>query len=695
MRKTLSGLWRLLLLGLLTATGCAASSESPTLTSEVEHCSDKRTGARLSYPDALQIARSSECVEQGYLSEIRLCNEDTGTWWIDLEIDKPGCSPTCVIDVSEKTAEINWRCTGLVPETTREPDPTATPMLTPTTPVEAPSTVTVTATAAVTVTRRPVEPPDPVRALEAVLEDLIQRYGDQAPQLGLTWTEEPTSSEDIEEVLSIQYTSGDWVASVSFPARGAAIKYEIMVDNQAEGFHWIGQVDASWQVKDAPVVPIAQPVACWYGSVRSLPPKAQFEDYLALEPQGSGAVGITGAEDSISARIQALRDQVAYVHFWGTFTCNVLDYGGCQLVATHLREEGPGPLFDPEPVDGWAGTVRKNPPSSQHEDYFTLEGDFPIRYGIGSSDERIAAEIERLGDSQAIVRVWGRVICGVLDSYGSHIQITKLEVLEEPLAPPQLTSDLIDGWVGTIVRFPRGFQLDDYFQRDDGQRFGISPITPTIQDEMIEHRWTGAQVRLRGRLFAGVPDLQTRQIRVEHIEAVSAPADQPRNLSAHAFPSASSTLRSDRWGTYDAGSTINGSLSSPWAEGVSGSGIGEWVMFSFPEAIHVHRIGLAVGHDRDDETFLARNRVKKVTLNFSRGEQMQLTFSDTRGMQMKDIGPVQSTYVQVVIDEVYPGEEYDDTCLGEVEVWGVTLPARKSPSTTRTPTPVPTEVVGF
>ena len=65
-------------------------------------------------------AQNSECVEQGQLKETRLCNQETGTWWIDLDLDKPDCSPACVVDVSEKTAEINWRCTGLVP-----PSPTA------------------------------------------------------------------------------------------------------------------------------------------------------------------------------------------------------------------------------------------------------------------------------------------------------------------------------------------------------------------------------------------------------------------------------------------------------------------------------------------------------------------------------------------------------------------------------------------
>ncbi len=43
-----------------------------------------------------------------------ICNESTGTWWIDLAIQKKGCAPACVVDVAIKKAEINWRCSGLI-----------------------------------------------------------------------------------------------------------------------------------------------------------------------------------------------------------------------------------------------------------------------------------------------------------------------------------------------------------------------------------------------------------------------------------------------------------------------------------------------------------------------------------------------------------------------------------------------------
>lgn len=72
----------------------------------------------MSFSEAQEIALESECVEDGNLTDEYFCNQDMGTWWIDLDIEKEGCAPACVINVSTGEAEINWRCTGLIPPET-------------------------------------------------------------------------------------------------------------------------------------------------------------------------------------------------------------------------------------------------------------------------------------------------------------------------------------------------------------------------------------------------------------------------------------------------------------------------------------------------------------------------------------------------------------------------------------------------
>ena len=82
-----------------------------------EHCIAPG-GESMSLFEAREIAINSECgnrLKESYL-EFSMCNADTGTWWIDLDIEKEGCNPACVINIVTKTAVINWRCTGLITE---------------------------------------------------------------------------------------------------------------------------------------------------------------------------------------------------------------------------------------------------------------------------------------------------------------------------------------------------------------------------------------------------------------------------------------------------------------------------------------------------------------------------------------------------------------------------------------------------
>ena len=76
--------------------------------------------SEMTLEEAKRIAENSECTEKGTLTESYIHNKITNTWWIDLdmkdEFEKEGCNPACVVDKVAKTAEINWRCTGVITE---------------------------------------------------------------------------------------------------------------------------------------------------------------------------------------------------------------------------------------------------------------------------------------------------------------------------------------------------------------------------------------------------------------------------------------------------------------------------------------------------------------------------------------------------------------------------------------------------
>jgi hypothetical protein len=88
-------------------------STVPSENSEEEFCQKEGTDIKLSLSEAKEIAILGECGNK--LKDTYICNEVTGTWWINLDIEREGCNPACVIDVETKIAEINWRCTGLLP----------------------------------------------------------------------------------------------------------------------------------------------------------------------------------------------------------------------------------------------------------------------------------------------------------------------------------------------------------------------------------------------------------------------------------------------------------------------------------------------------------------------------------------------------------------------------------------------------
>lgn len=40
-------------------------------------------------------------------------NNNSKTWWFDMDVDQPGCNPACVV-YGNGSAEVNWRCTGVI-----------------------------------------------------------------------------------------------------------------------------------------------------------------------------------------------------------------------------------------------------------------------------------------------------------------------------------------------------------------------------------------------------------------------------------------------------------------------------------------------------------------------------------------------------------------------------------------------------
>ena len=58
-------------------------------------------------------------------------------------------------------------------------------------------------------------------------------------------------------------------------------------------------------------------------------------------------------------------------------------------------------------------------------------------------------------------------------------------------------------------------------------------------------------------------------------------------------------------------------------------------------------------------------------LRFSDGSTQTIYLEDNNtGYQVVEIEPVETNYVQFVIDSVYYGSKYDDTCIADIEILG-------------------------
>ncbi|MCK4451820.1 MAG: hypothetical protein KAX26_14650, partial [Anaerolineae bacterium] len=241
-------------------------------------------------------------------------------------------------------------------------------------------------------------------------------------------------------------------------------------------------------------------------------------------PEGAGEIGLTGADADVEAEIVALRDKEEpgkYAHFWGTLTCDVPDYGGCQLVVIRL-DPGmpPGPRFDPDPVEGWQGQLFSVPGMAQFEEYFVLDGPFPVRYGFQGADEALQTQLEDLRDTSAIIRIWGEIQCGVPSYGGCGIRVKRFELVSEESLPLGVHYESpVVGWYGQVIGLPADARYDDFLRLLPlgAGDVGLTGADADIEAEIERLRDSGTNAHFWGAIVCGVPDYDGCQIAVTRV----------------------------------------------------------------------------------------------------------------------------------------------------------------------------------
>jgi hypothetical protein len=117
------------------------------------------------------------------------------------------------------------------------------------------------------------------------------------------------------------------------------------------------------------------------------------------------------------------------------------------------------------------------------------------------------------------VRIWGEVALAAPDAGGRQIVVSRVEVMELPSVAPvqEITEGPVERWSGTIRPECRSAEFDDYFERDDGQRFGVEPEGDEIAAAMVAATCDELPVLLWGEMVLE-KDYDGRRIVVTRIE---------------------------------------------------------------------------------------------------------------------------------------------------------------------------------
>ena len=127
-----------------------------------------------------------------------------------------------------------------------------------------------------------VEAPEEVRAArDAALAYVIERYGEQAPALGLTWTGEFTTPEGLVGWVTYEFRAEGWVVTIGHAVVPPEMRrYEVVVADQTTGFQWEGQVDAKGHVTEGPEIVLSARGAALTSIIEHYPEHAPAPDLV-------------------------------------------------------------------------------------------------------------------------------------------------------------------------------------------------------------------------------------------------------------------------------------------------------------------------------------------------------------------------------------------------------------------------------
>lgn len=135
---------------------------------------------------------------------------------------------------------------------------------------------------------------------------------------------------------------------------------------------------------------------------------------------------------------------------------------------------------------------------------------------------------------------------------------------------------------------------------------------------------------------------------------------------------ASSELKTKSGEVKSAQNAVDGSLLTSWQEGVAGFGEGESLTLTLKKDAEVSHIVLYNGNIGSESSYFQNGRASLITLEFDKGVTIDWEIPDIydlNGIWLSLDEPVITSQVRIVIEHVYEGTKYKDTCITDIAVF--------------------------
>ena len=141
---------------------------------------------------------------------------------------------------------------------------------------------------------------------------------------------------------------------------------------------------------------------------------------------------------------------------------------------------------------------------------------------------------------------------------------------------------------------------------------------------------------------------------------------------------------------YHAYNVLDGDPTTCWSEAVDGPGIGEWIRVDFSQPRTLSQVRIINGYDKRAgrlDRWRQNARIKRATVRFSDGSTRSWSLADRREWQTLSLSPpVRTSFVTLVIEDAYRGDEWQDASVSEMAFTDATGSAAAAVAATALPT---------